>query len=74
MDISKRYTVELNKISNHLTDLEKGRIYELTKTPGTSSCATLAEHLREDIATLLEKIENDKPGVLEKVAEATRNI
>lgn len=74
MDISKRYTVELNKISNHLTDLEKGRIYELTKTPGTPSCATLAEHLREDIATLLEKIENDKPGVLEKVAEATRNI
>lgn len=74
MDISKRYTVELNKISNHLTDLEKGRIYELTKTPGTPSCATLAEHLREDIATLLDKIENDKPGVLEKVAEATRNI
>lgn len=74
MDISKRYTVELNKISNHLTDLEKGRIYELTQTPGTPSCATLAEHLREDIATLLKKIENDKPGILEKVAEATRNI
>ena len=31
MDISKRYSVELNKINNHLTDLERGRIYELTR-------------------------------------------
>ena len=31
MDISKRYSVELNKINNHLTDLERGRIYELTQ-------------------------------------------
>ncbi len=74
MDISKRYGVELNKISNHLTDLERGHIYELTKTPGTPSCATLVQHLREDIAALLDLIENDKPGVAEKVAEASKNI
>lgn len=74
MDISKRYSVELNKISNHLTDLERGHIYEITKTPGTPSCTTMAQHLREDIASLLDLIENDKPGVLEKVAEATKNI
>lgn len=74
MDISKRYTVELNKISNHLTELEKGRIYELTKTPGTPSGATLAQHLKEDIASLLDLIQNDKPGVAEKVAEASKNI
>lgn len=74
MDISKRYSVELNKISNHLTDLERGRIYEITKTLGTPSCATMAQHLREDISALLDLIENDKPGVLEKVAEASKNI
>ena len=74
MDISKRYSVELNKISNHLTDLERGHIYEITKTPGTPSCATMAQHLREDIANLLDLIENDKPGVLEKVAETSKNI
>ena len=74
MDISKRYSVELNKISNHLTDLERGHIYEITKTPGTPSCATMAQHLCEDIASLLDLIENDKPGVLEKVAEASKNI
>ncbi len=74
MDISKRYSVELNKISNHLADLERGHIYELTKTPGTPSCATLAQHLKKDIASLIDQIQNDKPGVAEKVAEATKNI
>lgn len=74
MDISKRYSIELNKINNHLADLQRGYIYELTKTPGTPSCATLAQHLKEDIADLLDLIENDKPGVTEKVAETSKNI
>ena len=74
VDISKRYSIELNKISNHLVDLERGHTYELTNTSGTPSCATLAQHLKEDIASLLEFIGNDKPGVDEKVVEASRNI
>ena len=74
MDISKRYSIELNKINNHLMDLEKGHIYELTKTPGTPSCATLAKHLKEDIASLVDLIQNDKPGVAEKVAETSKRI
>jgi hypothetical protein len=74
MDISKRYSIELNKINNHLMDLEKGHIYELTKTPGTPSCATLAQHLKEDIASLVDLIQNDKPGVAEKVAETSKRI
>ena len=60
MDISKRYSIELNKISNHLADLEQGHTYELTKTSGTPSCATLAQHLKEDIVALLNLIQNDK--------------
>ena len=74
MNISKRYCIELSKINNHLADLERGHIYELTKTPGTPSCATLAQHLKEDIASLLDLIENDKPGVAEKVAESSRKM
>jgi hypothetical protein len=74
MDISKRYNSDPNKINNHLSDLERGHIYEITKTPGTPSCATMAQHLREDISALLDLIENDKPGVAEKVAAVTKNI
>lgn len=57
-----------------LADLESGRIYELTRTPGTLSCATLVQPLKEDIGSLLDLIQNDKPGVAEKVAEASKNI
>lgn len=74
MDISKKYSIELNKIANHLLDLEKGRIYEITGTPGTPSCATLAQHLREDIRNLLLKIENNEPSVAEKVASISNKI
>lgn len=74
MNISKRYCIEMNKISNHLAYLERGHIYELTRTPGTPSCAALAKHLKEDIAALLDLIENDKPGIAEKAAEASKNI
>lgn len=74
MDIKNRYSIELDEIRNYLTDLERGHIYELTKTPGTPSCATLAQHLKEDIGSLLDLIQNDKPGVAEKVAGASQKI
>ncbi len=57
-----------------LQHFKRGHIYELTKTPGTPSCATLAQHLKEDIASLLDLIQNDKPGVAEKVSETSKNI
>lgn len=67
MNISNRYSIELNKISNHLADPERGHIYELTKTLGTPSCASLTQHLKEDIADLLDLIENDSRVWLKKL-------
>lgn len=74
MDIKSRYSIELDEIRNYLTDLENGRIYELTGTPGTASCATLAKHLRDNLNSLLNKIEKDKPSVAEIVAESSRKM
>lgn len=74
MDISKKYGIEINKIHNHIEDLKRGHVYELTHTPGTPSCATLAQHLREDIDALIAKIEADEPGIVEKVAEVAQKI
>ena len=74
MDISERYSAELNKIQNHINDLENKQVYELTNTPGTPSCATLAQHLREDIGTLLDAIENDNPGITEQIAKAVNKM
>lgn len=74
MEISHKYCVELNKINNHLSDLEKGHIYELTHTPGTPSYSTIAQHLREDISSLLSKIENNEPSIAEKFADISQKI
>lgn len=74
MDIQKRYSSELNKINSFLTDLERGRIYELTHTPGDASYTTLSGHLKESISSLLNKIENNEPGNIEKAAEAFKRI
>lgn len=74
MDIEKRYSVELNAINNRLADLERGHIHEITGTPGTPSCAKLANDLRKSIGELLYKIENDEPSITQKVAKATKNI
>ena len=71
MDIKDHYSIELDEIRNYLTDLENGRIYELTRTPGTASGATLAKHLRDNLNALLNKIENDKPSVAKIVAESS---
>lgn len=74
MDISKKYIIELTKISNLLVDLENGRIYEITHTPGTPSYATLAQHLRESINELLHKIEANEPSIAEKVAALNHKL
>lgn len=74
MDIKNRYSIELDEIRNYLTDLENGRIYELTRTPGTASCATLAKHLRDNLNALLNKIEKDKPSVAEIVAKPLQKM
>jgi len=58
-------------LRDYLADLENGRIYELTGTHGTASCATLAKHLRDNLNALLIKIEKDKPSVTEIVAESS---
>lgn len=42
MDTKNCYSIELKKINNHLTELERGHIYELTKISGTPLCTILA--------------------------------
>ena len=74
MDIKKKYHVELNRINNHLTGLENGRIYEVTRTPGTPSYTTIAKYIRDDLEELLSKIENEEPGIFERKTNAGSRV
>ena len=66
MDITKKYSAELNMINMHLTDLERGHIYEFIISTASTDSAPIGD--------LLYKLENDESSVTQKVAEATKNI
>ena len=59
-DITKRYSKEIQLIYNRLSDLERGKVYEITKVPGNPYCATMANDIRADLDKLLSMIENNE--------------
>ena len=68
-EISKRYSHELSDIANKLTQLENGRIYELTSATMDGYLATNIVQLRKMFAELLEKIQNDEEGFSERIGK-----
>lgn len=74
IDIYNKYSHEINKINNLLSELEKARVYENDKVPGIPSCSTLASQLREAIKDLLDKINNNKDGFSEYAAKKISEI
>ena len=65
-EISKRYSNELGEIKSKLDQLERGRIYELSRAQMDGYLATNIKQLRTMIAYLLEKIQNDEQGGMAK--------
>lgn len=61
-NIKEEYSVELNKIDNRLTQLKKGRVYELSNAQMDGSLYTNIEKLEKDIYGLLYKIQIGKKG------------
>ncbi|MBT2697240.1 hypothetical protein J7E79_07425 [Bacillus sp. ISL-40] len=63
LGIRKRYSHEIQEIGNKLSDLENGRIYELTDAKMDGYLATNIIQLRKMISDLLSKIDNQKESV-----------
>lgn len=72
--ISDAYSHELNEISNKLNQLERGRIYELSRAQMDGYLATNVTQLRKMIAELLHKIQNGEDGTAEELAEIMKSI
>ena len=68
-EISKRYSHELSDIANKLTQLENGRIYELSSATMDGYLATNIGQLRKMFAELLDKIQNDEEGFSERIGK-----
>ena len=72
--ISDCYSHELNEISNKLNQMERGRVYELSRAQMDGYLATNVTQLREMIAELLHKIQNGEDGTAEELAEIMKLI
>lgn len=68
-EIPKRYSHELGEIANKLDQLENGRVYELSRATMDGYLATNIKQLRRMIAELLDKIQNDEQGDMERMRE-----
>jgi len=68
--IKNKYRSELMQIKNKLNQLEKGRVYDLTKAQMDGYLSTNIEQLRDMLEDLIYKIEYDKESIDEKVRKA----
>ncbi|WP_313187357.1 hypothetical protein [Lacrimispora sp.] len=68
--ISEEFDHELNDIRNKLSQLERGRIYELNGAKMDGYLATNIEELRKMMNELLSKIQKGEDGIDTELAEA----
>lgn len=67
VDITDRYSHELNSIYNITRQLKNGRIYELTDVKTDGSLYTQITKLEDELSELVNKIEYDKDSVNERI-------
>lgn len=67
MSIIEKYSFEIDDIKNIIKDLKAGRVYEITGARFDGSLNTNAQKLENAIADLLNKIENDKESINDKL-------
>lgn len=72
--ISEEYSHEINDIKNKLNQLERGRVYELSRAQMDGYLATNIEQLRNMLNDLLNKIQNGSDGTDTELAEIMKTI
>lgn len=73
-EIADRYANELGDIKDKFDKLERGRIYEFTRSKMDGSLEKNMKQLRMMIEDLLQKIQNDEPGNNERIVAAMRKM
>lgn len=68
IDITGRYSHELNSIANITRQLKNGRIYELSGAKMDGYLHTQIKKLEEEISELILKIEYNKESFSEKIS------
>ena len=74
VDIIGKYQQEILDIKNKLTQLDRGRVYEISNIKTDGYLSTNIEDLRKMLADLIYKIEQGKDSTMEKLHEALDKI
>lgn len=69
VDITGKYSLEIQNIANKLKDLENGRVYDLTKIQGDGYLSTNISQLKKMLSELIYKIEYGKDSSEDEMAK-----
>lgn len=69
MNITERYSLEIQEIKLIIDALKNGEIYEIDRVPGVPKCSTIGLKLEEKFSALIKKIDKDIPGDIETAAD-----
>ncbi|MFK8793684.1 hypothetical protein [Planococcus plakortidis] len=67
LGIKEKYSYELLQIQDKITQLENGRVQEISRANMDGSLNTVARNLDKMIKDLIEKIDNQLPSTYDKI-------
>ncbi|HBX24008.1 MAG TPA: hypothetical protein DEF34_10315 [Desulfotomaculum sp.] len=74
IDITSKFSIELQDISNKLKQLENGRIYEISGAQMDGYLATNISQLKKMLAHLIYKIEYGTDSITDDLSELLDKI
>ena len=72
MKESEKYSDEIQEIYDQINKLKTNCVYELSKVRSDGKVATIGYDLEERVKDLINKIDNQKIGIMDEVGDAVK--
>lgn len=72
MKVSEKYSVEIQEIYDQINKLKTNCVYELSNVSSDGKVSTIGYDLEERVKDLINKIDNQKLGIMDEVGDAVK--
>ena len=72
MKVSEKYSVEIQGIYDQINKLKTNCVYELSNVRLDGKVSTIVYDLEERVKDLINKIDNQKLGIMDEVGDALK--
>lgn len=72
MKVSEKYSVEIQEIYDQINKLKTNCVYELSNVRSDGKVSTIGYDLEERVNDLINKIDNQKLGIMDEVGDAVK--